>query len=523
MITIFGYVVLYYNINQMFQNLYLPHVIKYVNVPQETLASNPELYFLLKITSYFMLLLYGYDIIYRTFYIKMQDKNSIGLSFVYINHILNIIIKPNMKIIEYELERVVMWTFTTPLMLKMLSDENELSLIDLKIHYHIMAILPHTFCVPFKNTPIYLFSSILLSIPGILFINSLYKYKSLQFTNLYILIWGIFMFINLIDITGLISPDIIHAFYNLADTIFKFTFNFVISSYNEQELTIRDNMDLQSVNFVSKMIKCIKQFEYDNQKLTAFSSELVQYFKKKFVNKIPKTNSKLKLELLRKILPFDMDRNYMELNEDNSESTGTSAAKKEFTFICVMFMDIVNYTELASRYSDSDIFKLLDKIYSHYDNIIKKYSLLQKIETIGDAYMVVGDIFREKLNHKAVVKEIILLGLEFIKEIKNIKTPDDIPLRIRIGINMGKVSIGILGNEIPRLCVVGNTVNVTARLQSTADPDTIQMSRHVYEQAQEIDFGMDIEYIAKENVFLKNIGSITTYNITPPPPTAKYS
>jgi hypothetical protein len=46
------------------------------------------------------------------------------------------------------------------------------------------------------------------------------------------------------------------------------------------------------------------------------------------------------------------------------------------------------------------------------------------------------------------------------------------------------------------------------------------MSRHVYEQAQEIDFGMDIEYIAKENVFLKNIGSITTYNITHP---AKYS
>ena len=75
------------------------------------------------------------------------------------------------------------------------------------------------------------------------------------------------------------------------------------------------------------------------------------------------------------------------------------------------------------------------------------------------------------------------------------------------------VNIGILGNEIPRLCVVGNAVNVSARLQTTAEADTIQMSRHIYEQAEEIDFGMNMEYIKKENVFLKNIGSITTYNL----------
>jgi class 3 adenylate cyclase len=78
---------------------------------------------------------------------------------------------------------------------------------------------------------------------------------------------------------------------------------------------------------------------------------------------------------------------------------------------------------------------------------------------------------------------------------------------------MGNVSIGILGNEIPRLCVVGNAVNVTSRLQSTADIDSIQMSRHIYEQLNEIDFDIKLEIIKKENVFLKNIGSVTTYTI----------
>jgi len=81
--------------------------------------------------------------------------------------------------------------------------------------------------------------------------------------------------------------------------------------------------------------------------------------------------------------------------------------------------------------------------------------------------------------------------------------------------NIGTVNIGILGNEIPRLCVVGNTVNTAARLQSTAESDSIQLSRHVHEQTCDIDFDMEMKYIEKQNVFLKNIGSVTTYSILP--------
>jgi class 3 adenylate cyclase len=272
-------------------------------------------------------------------------------------------------------------------------------------------------------------------------------------------------------------------------------------------------MDLQSVQFVSHVIKSIKEFENNNIKQTQYSRNLILYTKKKFIDKIPKSNEKLKLELLQKILPFDLDNDYIMATGGTNKNTNT-VINKEFKFICIMFMDIVNYTELASRYKNDDtIFKLLNDVYNHFDNIIKKYDHLQKIETIGDSYMVVGDLYRNDLNYKIVVKEIILLGLEFIKEIKTIKTPDNILLSIRIGINIGNVNIGILGNEIPRLCVVGNSVNIAARLQSTSEIDTIQISRHLYEQAQEIDFGIDIEYVAKENVFLKNIGYLTTYNV----------
>jgi len=528
MFSMFCYVIAYYNIASLFQYWYLPFALSFIpnNTKIEYLSSNVELYFLLKITSYFMLLLYGYDLINRILFYGQRDKNSIGLSFIYLKYISNIILCPNITMTEYEMDRIVMWAFTTPLMIKMLSDENNLTVIDLKMHYHAMAIVPHIFCIPFKNTNIYFLSTIVLSIPGLVFINSLKKYKHMHFTNLFILIWGIFMCINAIDIARIFDPNIIHAFYNLADTLFKFIFNFVISSYNEQEMIVRENMDLQSVNFISHVIKSIKDFENSNKIVTPFCKSLIFYCKKNFLDKIPKTNVNLKLELLKKILPFDLDRDYINLGPGPGSGSGPgpgpgpgpgsgSSVNKQFNFICIMFMDIVNYTDLANRYDGDIIFKLLDDVYSHFDSIIKKYSLLQKIETIGDAYMVVGDIYRSELNYKETVREIILLGLEFIQEVKKIKTPDNIPLSIRVGINIGTVNVGFLGSEIPRLCVVGNAVNKASRLQSTADEDSIQLSHHVYEQACEIDFGFPMIYKTKEHVFLKNIGSVTTYNICP--------
>jgi len=419
-----------------------------------------------------------------------------------------------MTVIEYEMNRTVMWIFTTPLMLKLYGDSNNISIWDMKIHYHMISITSLLFLVPLQNT-VYRYVLIgSLYIPGALFLKTLYQLKHLPFTDMFIVFWGIFLMINLLDITNICDKIYIHAFYNLTDTLCKFICNVVISQYNSISTYNRDNIDLQGIQFVSHIIKSINSFETNNHTITPYCYKLIDYSRNKFVNKIPKVNDNLKLELLKKLLPFGFDKDY--IGEGAGAGAGAGAVKnKEFNFICVMFIDIINYTELAKKYNGSVIFKLLHDVYYHFDTIIKKYAHLQKIETIGDAYMVIGDIYRQELNHKFVVKEIIQLGLEFIKEIKTIKTPDNIPLCIRIGINMGTVNIGILGNEIPRLCVVGNSVNVASRLQSTADTDTIQMSRHVYEQAEEIDFGIDIEYIINENVFLKNIGSVITYTINP--------
>jgi class 3 adenylate cyclase len=179
----------------------------------------------------------------------------------------------------------------------------------------------------------------------------------------------------------------------------------------------------------------------------------------------------------------------------------------------------VSYTELAKTYEADVIYKMLNDVYTRFDDIVLKYPNLQKIETIGDAYMVVGDIYTNDTKNN--VKNIILMALDLMREIKQVPSPNNKPLQLRIGINIGKVVVGILGVEIPRLCVIGNTVNVASRLQTTTDPDTIQISRHVHEIAATTDFGIDIEFELRENVFMKNLGSKNTYilrqrNSTPP-------
>jgi class 3 adenylate cyclase len=288
----------------------------------------------------------------------------------------------------------------------------------------------------------------------------------------------------------------------------------MIDEFIEKEIIQLNNIDLQSVQFISYMITHLNKYKTEIIVITPKCTALVDSTRMGFLLKIPQDKTILEQELLNKILPFGFDKEYI---SSVSVSASASASAKQFNMICVLFTDIVNYTELAQKYDDAIIFQLLNALYISFDKIIKKYPHLQKIETIGDAYMVVGDIFRNTINYKSVINEILSFAIDIVKEVKTIKTPDNIPLYIRVGINIGSVTIGILGNELPRLCVVGNAVNMASRLQSTAEIDTIQISSDVYELLETVEIDKKYEFITKENVFLKNMGSVTTYNLPPPP------
>ena len=506
MLFLILYVFLYCNADIVMDKLYLSYFSTITN--NELIKDNLIFYYSFQKLNIFVLFIYSIYILKNYIYYKLTNITSNTLAFVYIKYTLNMIFTDNMTISQNEFSRNIMWLFSTQLMLKMYCDINKIKYKDINIQYHIIPITINILIYPWKNTNIYYYFTGISWISLYFFIKTLYQKQNLTFTNIYLFIWIIFMLLTTIDTLEIIDKYDTILYYSLADMISKLTTCIIINDYYEKEILQRNNMDLQSVQFVSYMIKYIKNYKEDNLVITPQCNKFIDFTISRLLVKIPENKSYLEQELLKKMLPFNFDKEY--INNINIISS-----TKHFDMICILFTDIVNYTELAKKYNDKIIFQLLDNIYKTFDKIIKKYPHLQKIETIGDAYMVVGDIYRNSYNHTVVIKEIIIFALEIITEIKAIKTPDNIPLSLRIGIHIGDVSIGILGNEIPRLCVVGNAVNVASRLQSTAEIDTIQFNRHIYEHIKDIKFDNPINIVSKESVFLKNLGSITTYNIMP--------
>jgi guanylate cyclase len=200
-------------------------------------------------------------------------------------------------------------------------------------------------------------------------------------------------------------------------------------------------------------------------------------------------------------LPYNFDENYI------------SKKHKYFSHPkgCILFTDIVSYCELSEKYIDIIIFLILNDMYSKFDKCLKKYKHLQKIETIGDAYMVAGDL--DSMNYTEVmVIEIISFALDLLDIIQTIKTPSH-NLQIRIGIHIGPFIVCILGLNKPRVCLVGKNINKAARLQSTAKENSIQISGELYDIFLKINKDKDISFVKNKNVALKNIGTLDTYTI----------
>ena len=514
MIYLILYVFLYCNADDILNKLYLSNYSTILN--NELIQNNSNFYYSITNLNLFVLSIYSIYLINKVFLYKSTNVTSTALALVYIKYILNSILSDNMTLYQHEFSRIVMWLFATPLMLKMYCDINSIKIRDINIQCHILPVAVNIFIYPYRNTTIYFYFTGCSWVLLLFFMKTFYEKRNLMFTNIYLIIWGIFMSLTIIDIFHLTDVYTVNLYYSFADMMSKLSTCIMIDECIEKEIIQLNNIDLQSVQFISYVITHINKYKTEIVVITPKCNAFVDFTARALLLKIPQDKTILEQELLNKILPLGFDKEYI-ASESTSTSTSTSesASAKQFNMICVLITDIVNYTELAQKYDDAIIFQLLNHVYVSFDKIIKKYPHLQKIETIGDAYMVVGDIFRNTINHKSVIHEILSFSVDIIKEIKTIKTPDNIPLCIRVGINIGSVSIGILGKELPRLCVVGNAVNMAARLQSTAEIDTIQISSDVYELLENIEFDKKYEFIIKENVFLKNMGSVTTYNIPP--------
>ncbi len=147
-----------------------------------------------------------------------------------------------------------------------------------------------------------------------------------------------------------------------------------------------------------------------------------------------------------------------------------------FDDVTVLFADIVGFTELSSQIPPQELVQLLNLIFSAFDTLVEAYGL-EKIKTIGDAYMVVGGLPQPRADH---AEAIAALALDMQAEVARFNEETGCSLNIRIGINSGPVVAGVIGIKKFIYDLWGDTVNLASRMESHGEPGQIQITQSTY-------------------------------------------
>ena len=138
----------------------------------------------------------------------------------------------------------------------------------------------------------------------------------------------------------------------------------------------------------------------------------------------------------------------------------------------VLFADIVGFTSLSARHSPERIVRMLDSVFTRLDALVDEFGL-EKIKTIGDAYMVAAGIPTPREDHARVLARFALAARDELAE-HNLTT--DTPVQLRVGINSGPVVAGVIGRRRFLYDLWGDTVNTASRMESHGLPGQIQIT-----------------------------------------------
>lgn len=193
------------------------------------------------------------------------------------------------------------------------------------------------------------------------------------------------------------------------------------------------------------------------------------YFRRDFVNQQVIKDEKQKNEqLLLNILPKN-------IADELKTQPGTIA--KDYDQITVLFADLVGFSAWSLKNTAHDIVRLLNEIFSIFDSLTDKYNL-EKIKTIGDAYMVTNNL--RDIDHSNV-ESVAHFATDILRVVRSYNQRNNQNVRLRIGIHTGPAVAGVIGVKKFVYDVWGSTVNVASRMEATCPVDQIQVSVATYE------------------------------------------
>jgi adenylate cyclase len=173
-----------------------------------------------------------------------------------------------------------------------------------------------------------------------------------------------------------------------------------------------------------------------------------------------------------------------------------------FPSASVLFADIVGFTPLAQELSPADAVAMLDRMFTAWDVLTERHSL-EKIKTIGDAYMVAGGLPTPREDHAEAIAD---MALEMGAEVERCAAESGLSLEVRIGMDTGPVVAGVIGRAKFIYDLWGDTVNTASRMESHGVPGAIQVTERAYEKLRD-----RYDLRLRGTIEVKGKGPMTTY------------
>jgi adenylate cyclase len=198
-------------------------------------------------------------------------------------------------------------------------------------------------------------------------------------------------------------------------------------------------------------------------------------------------------KLLLNILPESIVRKLR-------ESPDTIAER--FDHCTVLFSDIVGFTGIAKKMSAVEVVSLLNEIFSAFDDLAEQHGL-EKIKTIGDAYMVVGGLPEPDAAH---AEKVARFAIDMLGVVKRYRDENDVPLELRVGINTGAAVAGVIGKKKFIYDLWGDSVNTASRMESHGIPGQIQVTESTYALIKD-KFNLEL----RGEIEVKGLGFVKSY------------
>jgi class 3 adenylate cyclase len=198
--------------------------------------------------------------------------------------------------------------------------------------------------------------------------------------------------------------------------------------------------------------------------------------------------------------------------------------------VTIIFTDIVGFSRIAMGVTPIKVMDMLQNLFNRFDQLCDVHGVM-KLETIGDAYLAATNLLEDDADDVNVARKAAVRALamakDMIREARKVQIPfsrkavhvpwashtyEDVEaLEIRVGIHVGDITCGVLGQRLPKFTICGTTVNLAARMEQTSKPSHIRVTEDFHDLIGNEELG----WLQKERVAIKNMGTVETYLLDP--------